>query len=113
MGIASFHPSYALSAAAPAACYRDKKMSISFDEAKIIAEKTVRAIADAANDEFGVVDNETIDEGWLFYYNSKAFIESGNFRDALAGNGPIFVDRNGVMKMLPSGISWQVAIRGS
>lgn len=88
-------------------------MTISFDQAKIIAEKTVRGIADAANDEFDIVDNETIDEGWLFIYNSKEFIETGNWRSSLAGNGPIFVDRNGAVKVLPSGIAWQIAIRGS
>jgi hypothetical protein len=48
-----------------------------------------------------------------FYYNSKAFIETGNFRDALAGNGPIFVDWNGAVRELPTAIPWQVAIRGS
>jgi hypothetical protein len=88
-------------------------MAILFDQAKAVAERKVRAIADACNDEFGIVGNETIDEGWLFYYNSKAFIETGNVRDALAGNGPIFVDRNGAVTVLPSGISWQVAIRGA
>jgi hypothetical protein len=88
-------------------------MTISFDQAKVIAEKTVRAIADAADGEFGIVANETIDEGWLFFYNTKDFIETGNWRSALAGNGPIFVDRSGVAKTLPSAVSWQVAIRGS
>ena len=113
MGIASLHPSYALSAAARTACYWDKQMAISFDQAKAIAERRVRAIADAVNDKFGIVDNETIDEGWLFFYNSKDFIETGNYLSSLAGNGPIFVDRNGAVKVLPSAISWQVALRGS
>jgi hypothetical protein len=88
-------------------------MAISFDQAKAIAERSVRAIAGACNDEFGIVGNETIDEGWLFYYNSKAFIETGNSRDALAGNGPIFVDRSGVVKTTPTAIPWQVATKGS
>jgi hypothetical protein len=111
MGIASLHPSYALSAAARAACYRDKQMAISFDQAKVVAERTVRAIADANNDEFGIVGNETTNEGWLFFYNSKDFIETGNFSSSLAGNGPIFVDRSGFVKTLPSAIPWQVAIK--
>ena len=88
-------------------------MAISFDQAKAIADQSVRAIADACNDEFGIVGNETIDEGWLFYYNSKAFIETGNFRDALAGNGPIFVDRSGVVQTTPTAIPWQAAIKSS
>ena len=33
------------------------------------------------------------DFGWVFFYNSKKYIESGNFRDAIAGNAPLIVDR--------------------
>ena len=86
-------------------------MAISFDQAKVLAERAVRAIADESNDEFGIVENETIDEGWLFFYNSKDFIETGNFSSSLVGNGPIFVDRSGVVKTLPSAIPWQAAIK--
>jgi hypothetical protein len=113
MGIASLHPSYALFAATPAAYYLDKQMPISFDQAEVIAERAVRALADASNDEFGIVDNKRIDEGWLFFYNSKDFSETGNFRSGLAGNGPVFVDRSGAVRVLPSAIPWQVAIKGS
>jgi len=31
--------------------------------------------------------------GWVFCYQSKAFLESGNPSDALAGNAPIIIDR--------------------
>ena len=86
-------------------------MAIAFDQAKLLAERAVRAIADASNDEFSIVDNKTIDEGWLFFYNSKDFIETGNLSSSLAGNGPIFVDRGGAVKTLPSAIPWMVAIK--
>jgi hypothetical protein len=86
-------------------------MAISFDQAKVIAEGTLRAIADATNDEFGIVGNEIIDEGWLFFYNSKDFIETGSFSSMLVGNGPIFVDRSGVVKTLPTAIPWQVGVK--
>ena len=33
------------------------------------------------------------DVGWVFFYDSIAHQESGEFRDALAGNAPILVDR--------------------
>jgi hypothetical protein len=46
-------------------------MVISFDQAKVIAEESLQAIAEAADDEFGIVDNEAIDEGWLFFYNRR------------------------------------------
>jgi hypothetical protein len=88
-------------------------MSISFDQAKKIAGEAVRAIADANDDAFGIVSNETIDQGWLFFYNSKEFIETGNPHARLAGNGPIFVDRSGAVKTLSSAAPWQVAIKAT
>lgn len=32
--------------------------------------------------------------GWVFFYQSRAFVESGNVRDMVAGNTPIIVDRD-------------------
>jgi hypothetical protein len=31
---------------------------------------------------------------WVFFYNSRAYIETGSFSHALAGNGPIVVDKD-------------------
>jgi hypothetical protein len=30
--------------------------------------------------------------GWVFFYNSKAYVESGDISDALAGNAPFLID---------------------
>jgi len=87
-------------------------VTCSFDEAKALAQKTVAALGAASGDEFNIVRHETVDaDGWIFFYNSKEFIETGNPSSALAGNGPIFVDRNGVLEILGSGEPWEVAIR--
>ena len=32
--------------------------------------------------------------GWVFFYNSKRYLETGEFSAALAGNAPIIVDRH-------------------
>src|SRR5687767_12345676 len=39
--------------------------------------------------------DKTIEKGfgWVFFYNSKQFIESGDFSDRLIGTSPIIVDR--------------------
>ncbi|WP_443083358.1 YrhB domain-containing protein [Variovorax sp. IB41] len=34
-------------------------------------------------------------DGWYFPYQSKSFIESGDFNQSLVGNWPVFVDRSG------------------
>jgi Immunity protein 35 len=88
-------------------------VTISFDQARALAKNAVAALAATSGDELDIIHSNTIDasEGWIFFYNSKDFIETGDLSSALAGNGPIFVDRNGVVKMLPSAIPWEVAIR--
>lgn len=42
-----------------------------------------------------IVDDATLVKsyGWIFFYQSKAFLETGNFSDVLAGNSPLIVDR--------------------
>jgi hypothetical protein len=86
-------------------------MSFSFDQAKALAEETVSALGAASGDEFGIVSHESIEAGgWIFFYNCKEFIETGNPLSSLAGNGPIFVDRNGVLKILPTAVPWELAI---
>ena len=42
-----------------------------------------------------VLEDQTIEKewGWVFFYQSKAYIESGDFRDMLGGNAPIIVNR--------------------
>jgi hypothetical protein len=43
-----------------------------------------------------ILDNQTIEKeyGWIFFYNSKKFLETGNFRDGLVGNSPVLVERD-------------------
>jgi hypothetical protein len=42
-----------------------------------------------------VIDEQTreIESAWIFFYNSKRFVETGNIIYHLAGNGPVFVNK--------------------
>ena len=53
---------------------------IDYGEAKLLARNTVAAIAAKVCDEFVVIDEFTkeVEEGWLFFYDSKEFVETGN-----------------------------------
>jgi hypothetical protein len=48
------------------------------------------------NDLFVVVEKHTIEKafGWVFFYNSKKYLEKGTFRFRLAGNGPVIVNKD-------------------
>jgi hypothetical protein len=65
------------------------------------AQELVQEELDNAKDGYDpvncqVLESETIikDWGWVFFYQSKDFLKSGDFRDMLAGNAPIIVNRN-------------------
>jgi Immunity protein 35 len=42
-----------------------------------------------------ILDEHTIntDFGWVSFWQPRSFVDSGNFSDTLAGNGPVIVDR--------------------
>jgi hypothetical protein len=48
------------------------------------------------NDELLLLDGSTLEKpyGWVFFYNSRKYLESGDFRYRLAGNSPILVKRS-------------------
>ena len=49
-----------------------------------------------SGDQFVVVDDKTIEKsfGWIFFYNSMKFLETGSTMYRLAGNGPVFVNKS-------------------
>ena len=64
-------------------------------EARQIALDFVKAREADAGCELVLVDSRTIERnfGWVFFYQSKRHIETGNISDALAGNAPVVVTR--------------------
>lgn len=69
----------------------------SFEDARAIAEERLRELGPAIKTQLALDESATRDEGWcwLFFYNSRAYLEGGSFSDALAGNGPIVVEKSG------------------
>jgi hypothetical protein len=57
---------------------------------------TLRSRCQTPDDSFVIVENLTIEKpfGWVFFYDSKKYLETGNINDAIAGNGPIFVNKH-------------------
>ena len=49
-----------------------------------------------------IIDEDTIEKeyGWVFFYQSKEFVETGDFSYKLAGNGPIIVEKTGNLHQL-------------
>jgi hypothetical protein len=64
-------------------------------EAVELVSKKLRQMS-TPDDPFVVVDADTIEKpfGWVFFYNSKKFLETGAFSYSLAGNGPVMVNKH-------------------
>ncbi len=85
---------------------------IDFDMAKRIALDAVHKFEIETSEALCLLNEQTIefDMGWIFFYNSVSFINTGDEVYRLAGNGPLFVDRAGYLHMLPSALPWQKAV---
>lgn len=67
----------------------------------------IRSNVDSAN--FVIIEHLTREEpfGWVFAWNDKRYIESGNDIYAISGNQPVVVLReNGLVQYLPS-VPWK------
>jgi hypothetical protein len=65
---------------------------ITLDEAKAIAQSEIHRLAPKGIE---VVITQIIEfnEGWVFYWNSQNWLETGNVLDGLLGNIPILIDK--------------------
>ncbi len=68
---------------------------LTMEEAKKIALDEINAGVDPKR-ELIILDEYTRTKryGWVFIYNSRRFIETGDILYALGGNGPIVVEHN-------------------
>jgi Immunity protein 35 len=60
-------------------------------------------------DDWILVDEATIEKpwGWVFFYTSKLWRETGDIRYAVAGNSPLIVERKGG-RILQTGTAYPV-----
>jgi hypothetical protein len=63
------------------------------DAAKQALEDYLRSLHSAPDEAVVILDEFTIEKpyGWIFFYQTKLYIETGNVSYALAGNGPVVV----------------------
>ena len=64
-------------------------------EARSLAEKHLAELSTSAPTKLAILDEHTMetDFGWVFFWNSRKYQETGDFQYALAGNAPLIVDR--------------------
>ncbi|MGY3265589.1 YrhB domain-containing protein [Lysobacter sp. HA35] len=65
-------------------------------QARSIVSAHLAGFADASQCEMAILDSATIEKsfGWVFFYQSRQYLETGEFAHRLAGNAPLIVNRN-------------------
>lgn len=62
---------------------------------RLAAEHVNRGF-DVEGDELVIIPEATLEReyGWVFFYDSRRHVETDDFRYALAGNGPVLVEKD-------------------
>jgi hypothetical protein len=65
-------------------------------EAADLAREKLREYEATGSPPLVLLEGKTLTRpiGWVFFYQSRQYVESGDVRDALAGNAPIIADRD-------------------
>jgi hypothetical protein len=69
---------------------------ISLEHAKEIAKERVSVIEKKSNIELALLDEETMEfeYGWVFFYQSKEYVRTGDLNSLVGGNAPILIDKS-------------------
>ncbi|MEM6483625.1 MAG: YrhB domain-containing protein [Pseudomonadota bacterium] len=83
---------------------------LSYSEAKSLVERELTQMDFAPSSvDVNIVDDATVEKnwGWVFFYQSKKFLETGDASLALAGNAPFIVNRQ-TGDIVATGTAWPV-----
>ena len=71
-----------------------------------------RHIVENFGEGIDIVDSQTLEtqEGWVFFYNTREFITTGDHMCALMSNAPCLVARDGRIFALPMALSVEEAL---
>jgi Immunity protein 35 len=68
----------------------DRRLLVNYLKARQLADAWVAIVSD---ERAVIVNVSARPYGWVFFWESKRFLETNKTRDRLAGNAPILVDR--------------------
>ena|SRR5438309_510488 len=82
-------------------------------EAEQIAHEYIQSILEDVSMPIEILEDQTIEKpyGWIFFYQSKRYLDTKAITDMLVGNGPILVEKSGKAILLPSAIPPDEALR--
>jgi hypothetical protein len=86
---------------------------IDFHEALAMANVKIEAYEKQSRHNLAIIESSTIfvGHGWVFFYNTREFIETMDIVHALGGNCPIYITDNGSLFELPTHMPWEEGIK--
>ena len=65
------------------------------NEATTIAEEYLKTIPSIGDVELALMPEHTreFEKGWVFFYQSRRFVETGDMMEMVGGNAPLIVDK--------------------
>ncbi len=85
-------------------------LMLTLEVARRVAEALLDEVRAQVDFEIAIDLPQTVHTGneWIFFYNSKTFLETGNPTYALAGNGPVIVsDQDGRVRLATTSKAWE------
>ena len=63
---------------------------------QLVIEKLAEKVNSHEPVEWLIIENETIEKewGWVFFYQSRLYMETNNFTEMLTGNAPYIVNKH-------------------
>jgi immunity protein 35 of polymorphic toxin system len=70
-------------------------MNINLSKATELANRKLGILKKAIGEDLIIIENATIEKDcyWVFFYNTRSYLESENLSFALAGNSPFIIDK--------------------
>ncbi len=85
---------------------------LSREEAQEVAREQIKRIQTSTGIDLTLVDADTVefDEGWIFYWDSTGYLETGDFGMAIGGNAPFVIFKDGAIRQAPTAYAKPEAI---
>jgi hypothetical protein len=79
---------------------------LTLNKAKRLALEGIARVTGYASDDVRIVDAQTQCKrtGWIFRYESRAYVETGVLAYAIGDTGPVIVTHRGVVHLLRGGV---------
>jgi len=87
---------------------------MTYTEARELVTQYLRDSGEGERNDIVIVDDETSERefGWVFFYNSRKHVETGDVLFGLVGNAPLIVDRHtGKLHVTGTGLPTECYIR--